>query len=71
MLNKHINLRKIWKPGISNKWSAQNNDFLKPMDAATEKVKWIIDNYKPEPLDARVKEELKRIIETAEKEFTG
>lgn len=65
------NLRKLWKPGVSNKWSAQNNDFLKPMDAATEKVKWIIDNHKPEPLDARVKEELKRIIGTAENEFTG
>ena len=60
------NLRKIWQPGIVHQWSSQLKDFRDPQEAAIEKIKWILKNHVPEPLDEKLKEELKTIIKTAE-----
>ncbi|GAG24564.1 unnamed protein product, partial [marine sediment metagenome] len=58
-----------WQPGIVHQWSPEKRDFHNPQDAAVDKIKWILENHKPKPLDEKVKEELKRIIKTAEKEL--
>ncbi len=62
-------LRELWQPGIVHQWSPEKRDFCNPRDAAVDKIKWILENHKPKPLDEKVKEELKRIIKTAEKEL--
>jgi trimethylamine--corrinoid protein Co-methyltransferase len=63
------NIRKLWHSGISHQWSSQKDDFRDPQDAAMEKVQWILKNHRPKPLDKKVEEELKRIINSAEKEL--
>ncbi len=62
------NLRKIWQPGIVHQWSSQLKDFRDPQEAAIEKIKWILKNHVPEPLEKKLKEELKSIIKAAEAE---
>jgi len=62
-------LRELWQPGILHQWSPEKRGFLEPQEAAIEKVKWILKNHKPKPLDDKVKEELKRILKAAEKEL--
>ena len=63
------NVRRLWQPGISNQWSAEKQDFHGPLEAAVEKTRWILKNHKPEPLDEKKANELKRIINTAENEL--
>jgi trimethylamine--corrinoid protein Co-methyltransferase len=61
------NTRKLWTPDVTRTWSPQKKDFLDPHDAAFEKVKWILENHEPTPLDATVAAELKNILASAEK----
>lgn len=63
------NLKKLWKVGIANRWSP--NGLIKPHDAALEKVKWILKNHTPNPLENKKKEELGKIIRSAGKAFTS
>ena len=63
------NLRKLWKPGIVHQWSSTLNDFKDPQEAAVEKVKWILSNHEPNPLEDKVKNEFTKIIKAAEKEL--
>jgi trimethylamine--corrinoid protein Co-methyltransferase len=63
------NLREIWRPGIVHQWSSQLKDFRDPQEAAIAKIKWILKNHVPVPLDNKLKEELKAIIRAAEAEF--
>jgi len=65
------NIRKLWQPGISHQWSAQEQDFCDPQKAAIEKTKWILKNHKPKPLEDNTAKELKRIIQTAENELVN
>ncbi len=59
------NVRRLWQPGISHQWSAEEQDFYDPQEAAIEKTKWILKNHTPKPLDEKAADELKRIIQTA------
>jgi trimethylamine--corrinoid protein Co-methyltransferase len=63
------NVRRLWQPGISHQWSADKQDFYDPQEAAIEKTRWILKNHKPQPLDEKTANELKRIINTAENEL--
>ena len=63
------NVRRLWRPGISNQWSAEEQDFRDPQEAAIEKTKWILKTHQPKPLDENVADELKRIIQTAQNEL--
>jgi trimethylamine--corrinoid protein Co-methyltransferase len=63
------NLRELWQPGIAHQWSPQKGDFRDPQDVAIEKVRWILENHKPNPLDEKAKKELERIIKAAEREL--
>ena len=60
------NMRELWHPGISNQWSAEDQDFCDPQAAALEKTQWILKNHSPKPLDEKVADEINRIILTAE-----
>ncbi|HEB31650.1 MAG TPA: hypothetical protein ENI15_12375 [Spirochaetes bacterium] len=66
-----INLRKLYKPGIANRWSPEDTDFLKPSEASMEKIKWIVENHKPKPLTNEIQQELKKIIQSADKELSS
>lgn len=63
------NIRQLWQPGISQDWSADKQDFRDPLETASEKVRWILANHQPKPLDLIAESELKRIIMSAEDEL--
>ena len=65
------NVRRLWKPRITTEWSFQQGCFRDPREVALEKVKWILENHKPVPLDEVVKRELRRIVKAAEHELSG
>ncbi len=61
------NLRDLWNPGICHQWSPDEGAFAEPLKAAQQKLKWILANHAPEPLDASCRKTLDQIIKTAEK----
>ena len=61
------NVRRLWQPGISHQWSAAEQDFFEPQEAALEKTKWILNNHRPQPLGEKQVVELGKIIQTAQK----
>jgi trimethylamine--corrinoid protein Co-methyltransferase len=63
------NLQKIWMPGIVHQWSPKTGDFKDPQEAALEKAKWILSNHEPKPLEDKVKKELMKITDAAEKKL--
>jgi len=46
-----------------------NGKYLQPREVARERIRWILENHKPEPLEEKVAAELSRILKTAEKEL--
>jgi len=60
------NVRNLWQAGISHQWSAQEQDFCDPQEAAIEKTRWILKNHKPKSLEEKQVVELGKIIRTAE-----
>lgn len=63
------NIRELWQPGICCQWSPDKYAFRNPKEVVEERVKWILNNHVPSPLDEKAKSELKRIIESAEREL--
>jgi trimethylamine---corrinoid protein Co-methyltransferase len=64
---KHYKER--WRPGMMDRkgyeiWQADGSLPLR--DKVKAKVKWILENYEPEPLDPKIRESLRGLIETAE-----
>jgi trimethylamine--corrinoid protein Co-methyltransferase len=47
----------------------EDSQFRDPVEVAREKVKWILENHEPEPLEAAQQKELARILKAAEKEL--
>lgn len=47
----------------------ENNKYRDPHEVARERVKWIIENHKPDPLEAGQQAELTRILAAADKEL--
>jgi trimethylamine--corrinoid protein Co-methyltransferase len=47
----------------------EDSQFRDPVEVAREKVKWILENHEPEPLEAVQQKELARILKAAEKEL--
>ena len=62
-------MREFWKPGIAHQWDPPKMDFKNPLEAAKEKIQWILKNHHPRPLEEKVQREMKKIITAAEKEF--
>jgi trimethylamine--corrinoid protein Co-methyltransferase len=50
--------------------ATQSGGYRDPIEAARDKVGWILENHHPEALDEVVRDELKRILAAAEREFT-
>jgi len=48
---------------------ASDNKYLDPLEVAHERVKWILENHHPEPLEATKKAELARILAAADREL--
>jgi trimethylamine--corrinoid protein Co-methyltransferase len=61
-------MRDALKRGITHQPGA-NGKYRDPRAVAIEKVKWILANHQPEPLEAGKAKELKRILAAADKEL--
>ena len=48
----------------------EHNKYHDPIEVARERVRWIIENHKPEPLETSQQAELTRILAAADKELT-
>ena len=47
----------------------ENNKYRDPREVARERVRWILENHQPEPLEKTKQDELTRILATAGKEL--
>jgi trimethylamine--corrinoid protein Co-methyltransferase len=56
------------KLGITHQVDAKGK-YRDPLEVAREKVKWILENYEPEPLEKTKQAELTRILQAADKEL--
>jgi len=61
---KHM--RELWQPAVMNrspygKW--QTEGCREAEENAREKARWILENYKPDQLDDKLKAEIINIIE--------
>ncbi|HNO86053.1 MAG TPA: trimethylamine methyltransferase family protein, partial [Anaerolineales bacterium] len=54
--------------GVTHELDAQNK-YRDPVEVARERVRWIIENHQPEPLEKSQQEELARIVAAADKEL--
>jgi trimethylamine--corrinoid protein Co-methyltransferase len=54
--------------GVTHQLDA-NNKYRDPHEVARERVRWILENHKPEPLEANKQAELTRILAAADKEL--
>lgn len=46
----------------------EQNTYRDPVEVARDKVKWVLQNYHPEPLDPAVQDELVRLLAAAKRE---
>jgi trimethylamine--corrinoid protein Co-methyltransferase len=54
--------------GVTHELDAQRK-YRDPHEVARERVRWIIENHKPEPLETKQRKELTRILAAADKEL--
>ncbi len=54
--------------GVTHQLNEQNK-YRDPLEVARERVRWIIENHKPEPLESSKQVELTRIVAAADKEL--
>lgn len=47
---------------------AEGRKWRDPVDVARETITWILENHEPEPLSREVEQELRRIVDTADKD---
>jgi trimethylamine--corrinoid protein Co-methyltransferase len=48
---------------------AKDGGYRDPVEVAQEKASWILENHQPEPLEQNQQMELRRILDSAEKDF--
>ena len=61
------NMRELWNPGICHKWLPGEGSFSDAREAARQKLKRIMADHEPQPLDPSCKKTLEHIIKVAEK----
>ena len=54
--------------GVTHQLDAQNK-YRDPVEVAREKIRWIIENHRPDPLEENKQAELSRIVAAADKEL--
>ncbi len=66
---KHIT--GLWQPRFIDRrpYSAWEADHKGAREWANEKARWILENHRPVPLDEKLAAEIRRIIETTEREL--
>lgn len=70
LAQKHTrkHMREAMKPGLTHQID-QEGKYRNPLEVAREKVDWILNNYRPEPLEEAKKAELTRILNAADREL--
>jgi trimethylamine--corrinoid protein Co-methyltransferase len=63
---KHM--RTAMVPGLGHQ-AGPDGKYRDPLEVAREKVRWILDNHRPEPLAAAQQAELARILAAADREL--
>ncbi len=61
-------LRDSVKLGVTHQVDSEGK-YRDPLEVAREKATWILDNYRPEPLEKAQQDEFARILSAAEKEI--
>jgi trimethylamine--corrinoid protein Co-methyltransferase len=62
-------LPKLWPPSILfEKPEHPEEKYRDPVEVAHESIDWILENHQPEPLPREVSQELRRIVEAADKD---
>jgi trimethylamine:corrinoid methyltransferase-like protein len=47
---------------------AEGRKWRDPVEVAREAISWILENHKPDPLPKEVKAEIRKIVDTADKD---
>jgi trimethylamine--corrinoid protein Co-methyltransferase len=70
LAQKHTrkHMRTAMKPSVTQQ-IGPDGKYRDPLEVAREKVAWILDNYRPEPLEKAKKAELARILQAADREL--
>lgn len=62
-------LPKLWPPSILLERSKERGRKYKdPVGIAREAISWVLDNHHPPPLDDSVRKEIRKIVDTADKD---
>jgi trimethylamine--corrinoid protein Co-methyltransferase len=70
LAQKHTrkHMRTAMKPGLGHQ-SGPDGKYREPLEVARERVKWILENHQPEPLEAAKQAELAKILAAADREI--
>jgi trimethylamine--corrinoid protein Co-methyltransferase len=70
LAQKHTrkHMRTAMKPGLAHQMTPDGK-YRDPVEVAREKVRWILDNYQPEPLEKAKQSELSKILVAADREL--
>jgi trimethylamine--corrinoid protein Co-methyltransferase len=70
LAQKHTrkHMRTAMVPGLGHQVDLEGK-YRDPLEVARERVRWILENYQPEPLEEVKKAELTRILAAADKEL--
>jgi len=61
-------MRSAMEPGLTHQLG-EGGKYREPREYAREKVHWILENYKPQPLEEAKRAELTRILDAADREL--
>ena len=63
-------LPKLWPQSIlfEEPDRSDNEKYKDPFKVAHESIEWILKNHRPEPLPARMRQELKKIVAVADQD---
>jgi trimethylamine--corrinoid protein Co-methyltransferase len=70
LAQKHTrqHMRESLKRGVTHQLN-DLNEYIDPRDYARQRVKWILENHHPEPLELAQQQELTRLLAAAEREM--
>jgi trimethylamine--corrinoid protein Co-methyltransferase len=70
LAQKHTrkHMRTAMKPGLGHQTDAEGK-YRDPLEVSRERVRWILDNYQPEPLEKAEQAELAKILTAADEEI--
>lgn len=72
LAQKHTrqHMRDAFRQGLSHELGPDGR-YRDPVEVARERVKWILKNYQPQPLEIEKQAELSRILAAADRELNG